>query len=196
MHSWLLPSVTTFYLTPSPSSQEGKISEESIHFPIGYAGSWSNGLTASLGCRQVRKSCLFLPDPWKTEGSHAGKRGSRVSTMPWLLVEILQCPETNVKHWERDEENVWFSWGVRCSTGHQGSRPCTVLSFLQVLFNSRKEAPIFWRTVGSCVLCRQIADYEAQYTYSLLCTSSAAALLLQVLLMEITENDGSASVGF
>lgn len=29
----------------------------------------------------------------------------------------------------------------------QGSRPCTVLSFLQVLFNSRKEASSFWRAV-------------------------------------------------
>lgn len=89
-----------------------------------------------------------------------------------------------------------FLGGVSCSAGHQSSRPCTVLSFLQVLFNSRKEAPIFWRTVCSCVLCRQIADYEPQHTYSLVCTSSAAALLLQVLLLKITENDGSASVGF
>lgn len=80
-----------------------------------------------------------------------------------------------------------FPGGVSCSTGYQGSRPCTVLSFLQELFNSRKEASIFLRTC-SCVLCRQIADYEAQNMY-LVYTSLVAALLLQVLLMEITETE-------
>lgn len=110
------------------------------------------------------------------QGWHHGVAGGRDTAVPRGYCEMLR------KGWM-----AGFPGGVICRAGHQGSRPCTVLSFLQVLFNSRKEASIFWRTGCSCVLCRQIADYEPQYTYSLVCTSSAAALLLQVLLMEITD---------
>lgn len=75
---------------------------------------------------------------------------------------------------------------MNCRAGDQDTRFCVVLSFLEVLFSSRKDAFIFCWTRYSCHLCSPGHWLWAAYKYHLACAPSTAVLVSQVLLVEIT----------
>lgn len=120
-----------------------------MHFPLDALALAALGSPLPLWAAGRSENCSL--QSWGTEWGHAGKRGSRVYTSAWWwrycsALRLMGNTEEGMK------KMLGFLGGVSCSAGQQGSRPCTVLSFLQILFNSRKEASSFWRAGCSCVL--------------------------------------------
>lgn len=100
-------------------------------------------------------------------------------------------------YWETMRKKIVGVPGeVSCRAGHQGTGSCMALFVLQVSLTAGRKPSFFGELVITISCAAQITDCEPQYVYCLVCTSSSAVLVSQVLLMEITGTDGSASLGF
>lgn len=126
VHSFLYPSVKLLHLSPSPSSQEGNISEGSNALPLGYSGPCCNRaylclFSASLGCRQVRQNYL-VPYMSVRDGQSWVMLGKGTGELvPWcgLWWEYYSAQRLVG---DSEEENRWTPWGSELQgwgPGHQ-----------------------------------------------------------------------------
>lgn len=140
------------------------------------------------------ENSLFLTFLWETERGHAEKRGSRVDTMAWLVVEKLQCPEVTVKCWGRDEGLDFLGeWSVGLGTRVADLAQCC--HFCKYCLTAGKKPPFFGELVVA-VCCAGRLLTVSHSTRTLWC----APLQLQPCCCRCCswklQTDGSASVGF
>lgn len=118
--------------------------------------------------------------------------------VPWCGLWWKYCSAWSLLGDNEEERKkiVGLLGEVSCRAGHQGTGSFMALFLLQVSLTAGRKPSFIGELVITISCAAQITDCEPQYVYCLVCTSSSAVLVSQVLLMEITGTDGSASLGF